>query len=66
MRLEVQRVDTSIIPTDTVEILGGPFDKVTGTVLEIDAQNGKAKVNVEMFGRTTPIDVELNQIRKIG
>ena len=66
MRLEVQKVDTSIVPTDTVEIIGGPFDKVTGIVVEIDAQLGKAKVNVEMFGRTTPIDVALDQIRKIG
>ncbi len=66
MRLETPKVDTSLQPTDTVEIMGGPFDKVTGTVLEIDAENSKAKVSVEMFGRTTPIDVDLDQIRKIG
>ena len=66
MRLEAQKIDTSIVPTDTVEIIGGPFDKVVGTVIEIDAQLGKAKVNVEMFGRTTPIDVALDQIRKIN
>lgn len=66
MRLEEQVVDTSIVPTDIVEIIGGPFDKVSGVVVEIDAQLGKAKVNVEMFGRTTPIDVALNQIRKIN
>ena len=66
MRLEAQKVDTSIVPTDTVEIIGGPKDKVAGTVVEIDVQLGKAKVNVEMFGRTTPIDVSLDQIRKIG
>ena len=66
MRLEAQKVDTSIVPTDTVEIIGGPFDKVAGTVVEIDVELGKAKVNVEMFGRTTPIDVALDQIRKIG
>ena len=66
MRLDAPKVDGSIKPTDSVEILGGPFDKVTGIVLEIDSVNSKAKVNVEMFGRTTPIDVDLDQIRKIG
>lgn len=66
MRLETPKTDVSIVPTDTVEIIGGPFDRVTGTVLEIDLQLGKAKVSVEMFGRTTPIDVTLEQIRKIG
>lgn len=66
MRLETQKVDTSLKVTDSVEIIGGPFDKVTGTVVEIDPQLAKAKVSVEMFGRPTPIDVALDQIRKIG
>lgn len=66
MRLETQKVDTSLKVTDSVEIIGGPFDKVIGTVIEIDPQLAKAKVNVEMFGRPTPIDVALDQIRKIG
>lgn len=66
MRLESQQIDTSIKPTDNVEIIGGPFDKVMGVVVELDAELGKAKVNVEMFGRTTPIDVSLDQIRKIN
>lgn len=66
MRLEEQKVDTSLALNDTVEIMGGPFDKVSGTVIELDLELGKAKVSVEMFGRTTPIDVSLNQIRKIN
>lgn len=66
MRLELPKADTTLALNDIVEILGGPFDKVTGPVVELDLQLQKAKVNVEMFGRTTPIDVSLDQIRKIG
>ena len=65
MRLETPKVDASLAPMDKVEIIDGPFDKVVGTVIEIDAELSKAKVNVEMFGRNTPIDVNLDQIRKI-
>lgn len=65
MRLETPKVDTTLAPMDKVEIIDGPFDKVVGTVIEIDTQLSKAKVNVEMFGRNTPIDVNLDQIRKI-
>ena len=65
MRLEAPVVDTTIKPMDKVEIIDGPFDKVVGTVVDIDAQLSKVKVNVEMFGRVTPIDVNLNQVRKI-
>jgi transcriptional antiterminator NusG len=66
MRLEALKVDSSIKPLDKVEIIGGPFDKFVGEVQEIDAQNGKMKVNIEMFGRITPIDVDTAQVRKIN
>ena len=65
MRLEAPKLDVTIKPTDVVEILGGPFDKKTATVISVDTEQQKAKVNVEMFGRETPIDVNLDQIRKI-
>ena len=42
------------------------FSRLRILVLELDLELGKAKVSVEMFGRTTPIDVSLNQIRKIN
>lgn len=65
LRLEKVKVDISIAPNDKVEILEGPFNGVVGTVLSVDAEAQKAKINVEMFGRETPIDVQLDQIRKI-
>lgn len=65
MRLEMPKVDGSLEPMDKVEIIDGPFDKVVGTVIEIDKQVSKVKVMVEMFGRETPIDVNLDQVRKI-
>jgi len=66
MRLETMKIDTELKPLDKVEILDGPFDKVVGTLQEVDHQNKKAKVNIEMFGRITPIDVDLDKIRKIN
>ena len=65
MRLEMPKVDSTLEPMDKVEIIDGPFDKVVGTVVEIDKQQSKVKVMVEMFGRETPIDVNLDQVRKI-
>ena len=66
MDLIERKADETLAINDVVEILGGPFDKVSGVVLEINKELGKAKVNVEMFGRTTPIDVALEQIRKVN
>lgn len=66
MRLEKTEAPIDVKPMDTVEIIDGAFDKVIGTVAEVDVQQSKVKVMVEMFGRDTPIDVNLNQIRKIN
>lgn len=66
MRLEVPKMETELQPTDKVEIVDGPLDKTIGTVIEVDMQLSKVKVMVEMFGRDTPIDVNLNQVRKIN
>lgn len=47
---------------DTVKITDGPFATFTGTVDEIDAAKNKVRVIVSMFGRETPIELELDQV----
>ena len=66
MRLEKTKVDTSIQLDDKVEILDGPLNGQLGTVISVEPELNKAKVMVEMFGRETPVDVALDQIRKIN
>lgn len=65
MRLEKTKVDTSIVIGDKVEILEGALNGMFGTISEIEPEQNHAKVIVEMFGRETPVDVSLDQIRKI-
>ena len=66
MRLEKTKVDTSIQLDDKVEILDGPLNGQLGAVISVEPELNKAKVMVEMFGRETPVDVALDQIRKIN
>ena len=65
MRLEKVEVDITIAEGDKVEVLDGPLDGTIGTVISVDANNQKCRVNVEMFGRETPVDLGLDQVRKI-
>ena len=66
MRLEKNTiVDTSIIENDKVEVLEGALNGFVGTVISVDKENAKCKVMVEMFGRDTPVDLNLEQVRKI-
>ena len=66
MRLEKTKVDSSIEIGDKVEILDGALNGMFGTVQTIEPELNRAKVVVEMFGRETPVDVALDQIRKIN
>ena len=47
---------------DTVKITDGPLASFTGTVEEIDPEKNKVRVVVSMFGRETPIELELDQV----
>lgn len=65
LRLENIKVELELSEGDKVEIIDGPLDKFVGTVAMVDAENGKAKVVVEMFGRDTEATLDYSQIRKV-
>lgn len=50
---------------DRVKIIDGPLDTFLGTVEEIDLDRGKLRVNVVMFGRETPVEIDFNQAELI-
>ncbi len=66
MRLErVAVVATDLQENDKVEVLEGALNGFVGTVVSVDAINNKCRVVVEMFGRETPVDLSLEQVRKV-
>ena len=62
MRLEPIVVDIKVEAGDKVKLTGGALEGFVGTVLSVDAEGNKCKVEVEMFGRSTPVDVDFSQI----
>lgn len=46
-----------------VEVVEGPFNEFSGTVQEIDADKGKVKVEVSLFGRPTSIELDYTQLK---
>ena len=50
---------------DLVKIIDGPFKDFDGKVSEIDAERGKVKVLVSMFGRDTPVELDSLQLKKL-
>ena len=50
---------------ETVRIVEGPFANFTGTVEEYDLSQGKLKLDVTIFGRSTPVEIPHTQVEKI-
>jgi len=50
---------------EVVNIIDGPFKGFDGSVSEIDAQKGKLKVLVSMFGRETPVELDSLQVKRV-
>jgi transcriptional antiterminator NusG len=50
---------------EKVRVIDGPFTHFDGTVTEINLEKGKLKVLVSMFGRDTPVELDLLQVERV-
>ena len=50
---------------DNVRVISGPLENFIGLVDEINIEKKKVRVSVSMFGRETPVELELIQIQKL-
>lgn len=62
---ETERPKVSFEVGETVKINDGPFLNFNGVIEEIDPDRGKVKVTVNIFGRSTPVELEYWQLEKV-
>lgn len=60
--VEEKKVEVNYKVGDTVKVIDGAIEGFEGTVIELDVENNKVTVSVSMFGRETPVELELNQV----
>lgn len=58
-----QKIDIAL--SQNVKVTSGPFENFVGKVVEINQDKQKLKVLISMFGRETPIELELYQVEKL-
>ncbi len=63
--VEQKEVEVSYNVGDSVQIIDGPMEGFVGTVEKLDVEKNSVRVMVSMFGRETPVELELNQVETV-
>ena len=68
-RTQEDNVDTFPVEFDfsvgqKILIVDGPFNNFSGTVKAIFPEKGKVSVNIEIFGRETPVEIDYYKVKK--
>ncbi len=65
LRMEPNEIVVNYNVGDQVRITDGPLESFMGTVESIEPEKNKVCVVVSMFGRETPVELELDQVEVI-
>ena len=63
--MEKKEIVVNYAVGDTVRIADGPLTSFNGVVEALDLEKNKVRVVVSMFGRETPVELELDQVEVI-
>ena len=48
-----------------VRVRSGPFAAFRGTVAQVDEANARVQVALAIYGRETPVELDLDQVEKL-
>ena len=65
LRMEPNEIVVNYSVGDQVRISDGPLESFMGTVESIEPEKNKVCVVVSMFGRETPVELELDQVEVV-
>ena len=66
MGIENGKIDVDFQVGDEVQIVSGVLESFIGKVISLNEATQKVMVNVEMFGRSTDVEVNYNQAKKVN
>ncbi|MDP2920708.1 MAG: transcription termination/antitermination protein NusG [Dehalococcoidia bacterium] len=65
MRAETPKIKIGFKEGQSVRVTDGPFTDFVGIVDEVETGKGKVKVLLSLFGRDTPVELDILQVEKL-
>jgi transcriptional antiterminator NusG len=62
---KTKKIEVDFETGEMIKVISGPFRGYAGPVSEINAERGKLKSLISIFGRETPVELDFNQIEKV-
>ena len=59
------KVSVDFAEGDMVTVLAGAWKDTVGAVQKMDHQKGTLTINVELFGRETPVEISFEEVRRV-
>ncbi len=59
------RTSVNFTEGESVKVIEGPFTNFVGTIEAVN-EKGKIKVNVSIFGRPTPVELDFTQVERVS
>ncbi len=61
-----EKVEFDLQLGDNVAIIGGAWVDYTGVIYDINEAKQTVKLNIDMFGRETPVEISFSEVRKVN
>ena len=59
------QVSVDFAEGDMIVVVAGAWKDTVGAVQKMDHQRGTATINVELFGRETPVEISFEEVRRV-
>ena len=63
--IKTENVSIDFAEGDTIVVVAGAWKDTVGAVQRIDYGKQTATINVELFGRETPVEIGFEEVRKM-
>ena len=63
--INTNQISVDFAEGDMIVVLAGAWKDTVGAVQKMDYQKGTATINVELFGRETPVEISFEEVRKV-